>query len=101
MALDFHNKENDDYLFGLADFQMNALHEIFEEFTHWTGQVIDPYADLLMDKNAQVMLLKIIDNYVQKSDLNKDKAKSVEVLGFRGLLKHYMDKNILFQLYGD
>ncbi len=80
---------------------MKALDEIFEEFTHWTGQIIDPYDDLLMDRNAQTVLLKIIDHYVQKSDLNKDKVKSIEILSFRGLLKHYMDKNILFQIYGD
>lgn len=101
MALDFHNKENDEYLFGLDDKKYNSLIDIFEEFTHWTGLVIDLYGDLSINKSAQTALIRIIDKYVEQSNLNEDKSKTIEILGFRSLLIHYMEKDITFQLYGD
>ncbi|HRH48851.1 MAG TPA: hypothetical protein PLP23_08865 [Panacibacter sp.] len=101
MALDFHRLDNKKYLFGLDDKTLDALGEIFEMFTHWTGLVIDPYGDLKLPTENQQTLITIIDKYIEKTDLNKDKAKTSTILEFKGLLKYFSRNKIDLELLGD
>lgn len=101
MALDFHRLDNNEYLFGLDDKTLDALGEIFEMFTHWTGLVIDPYGDLKLPTENQQTLITIIDKYIEKTDLNKDKAKTSTILEFKGLLKYFIRNKIDLELLGD
>lgn len=101
MALDFHRLDNSDYLFGLETAKYNRLEEIFETFKHWTGLAIDPYTDNRLSVDHQKVLLRIIDDYVAKTDLNKDKSKTTAILEFRGLLAYLSTNNWEIELLGD
>lgn len=80
MALDFHRTDNREYLFGLEDKQYKNLNEIFSEFKNWTGISIDPYSDLKLSIENQSTLVKIIDIYIDKTNLNIDKLKIVDII---------------------
>lgn len=101
MALDFHQIDNNEYLFGLEDNQFGQLAEISEEFQIRTGFVIDHYGDFKMSLENQQTLIKIVDNYMAKNDLNKNKAKTLAIIEFRTLLNYFFQKKIVFQLKGD
>lgn len=101
MALDFHRSDNREHLFGLEDKDLARLQDLFTTFHHWTGLSIDPYSDLMISAENQETFIKIIDAYVERADLNQDKEKTATILGFRGLLKYALSKNIEFQLLGD
>lgn len=101
MALDFHRLDNKEYLFGLDDKSLDALANIFETFTHWTGLVIDPHGDLKLSTENQQTIITIIDKYIESTDLNKDKTKTSTILEFKGLLKYFLNQNIDLALVGD
>lgn len=101
MALDFHRLDNSDYLFGLDTAKYNMLEALFETFKHWTGLTIDPYADNRLSVDHQKVLIRIIDDYVAKTDLNRDKLKTTTILEFRGLLVYLSNNKWDIELLGD
>ena len=101
MALDFHKADNQEYLFGLDDTKYNNLDKIFTEYKNWTGIYIDQYSDAKLPIENQKLLLKIIDAYVNKANLNIDKQKTVDILEFRGLLVYFIEKNFDIEILGD
>lgn len=101
MALDFHRLDNSDYLFGLDTAKYNLLEELFETFRHWTGLAIAPYTDNRLSVDHQKVLIRIIDDYVDKTDLNSDKLKTTAILEFRGLLTYISNNNWDIELLGD
>lgn len=101
MALDFHRLDTDDYLFGLEYGQYLLLSDIFETFRQWTGLVIDPFQDMTLTTMNQATLLQVIDQYIERTDLNTDKKKTAAILEFSGLLRYFMNQGIDLQLAGD
>ena len=101
MALDFHRLDNREYLFGLDDKNYKNLDEIFTEFKNWTGIYIDEYGDTKLTIENQKIVLKIIDVYINKTNLNTDKQKTVDILEFRTLLKYFSDQNFDIEILGD
>jgi hypothetical protein len=101
MALDFHRSDNNEYLFGLTQQQYDCLTPIFETFRQWTGIEIDPYKDMKLTTDNCKTLLRVTDQYISQTDLNKDKKATIEILGFRGLIDHFMQKNVSLLLKGD
>jgi hypothetical protein len=101
MALDFHRLDNDEYLFGIDGEHYTCLLPILKTFNQWTGLEVDQYKDVQLTKENCQTLLKIIDNYILETDLNRDKKKTSAILEFKGLLKYFISKDINFALYGD
>lgn len=101
MVLDFHRLDNKEYLFGLDDKKYKNLDEIFTEYKNWTGIHIDPYSDTKLTVENQKLLVKIIDIYIEKVNLNTDKQKTVDILEFKTLLNFFSQKNIEFEILGD
>ncbi|AZA75140.1 hypothetical protein [Chryseobacterium indoltheticum] len=101
MALDFHRPDNKEYLFGLDDKKYKNLHEIFTEYKNWTGIYVDPYGDVKLTIENQKMIVKIIDNYIEKTNLNTDKQKTIDILEFRTLLKYFSHQNLEIEIIGD
>ena len=101
MAFDFYRQDNNEYLFGLEDNQFENLNEIFNEFKYRTGYVVDQYKDFKMTLENQEAIIKIIDNYINKTDLNKDKAKTLTIIELRTALEYCSDKKIELKLKGD
>jgi hypothetical protein len=101
MTLDFHRLDNKQYLFRLDNQTVNTLVGIFETYTHWTGQMIDPYEDRKLSTEKQQSLLTIIDRYIEATDLNKNKAQVAAILEFKGLLKYLLNSQIDLFLIGD
>ena len=101
MALDFHKKDNKEYLFGLDNEYFNFLSEIFEKFNLWTGLSINQYDDLELSIENQKILIKIIDKHIEENDLNRNKKQTSAILEFKGLLKYFLAKNIDLKLFGD
>jgi len=101
MALDFHRLDNKEHIFGLDDKQFEALSEIFEEFKYRTGLTIDQYSDFKMTKENQLAIIKIIDEYISKNDLNRNKFKTIAIIEFRLFLLLLSSKNIDLKLIGD
>lgn len=101
MALDFHRLDNEEFLFSLTGKQFDALFEIFETFRQWTGLVIDQYDDLTLTPENQQALIKVIDKYVDSTDLNKDKWKTSAVLEFKGVMSYFLKMGIDIELLGD
>jgi hypothetical protein len=50
---------------------------------------------------SQQLLIKIIDGYISKSDLNKNKDRTLAIIEFRTLLNYFHQKDIDFLLKGD
>ena len=68
MALDIHTYENGqmgNLLFQIDDKCYTELYAVFEKFQKTTGQQIDPYGDLVVDRYLG-LLIAIIDR--QKQD---------------------------------
>jgi hypothetical protein len=101
MALDFHRLDNKDFLFALDDREYDYLSEIFDSFTHWTGLIIDQYDKLKLTTENQETLIKIIDKYIDTTDLNKDKKKTSAILEFKGLINLFLNKKVDLELLGD
>lgn len=101
MALDFHRLENGEYLFGLDDKKWNNLDEIFSEYKNWTGIYIDPYSDVKLTVDNQKTLIKIVDVYIEKTNLNVDKTKTVDILEFRALITYSIKNNWSISILGD
>ena len=101
MALDFHRLDNSEYLFGLDDSKYSQLADIFKTYMHWTGISIDPYSDTQITTENQRALIKIIDEYINKTDLNQNKQKTVAILELRGLMIFFLDSNCDIKLIGD
>ena len=101
MALDFHRLDNNEYLFGIEGEHFTCFLPILEIFYQCTGLEIDQYKDMQLTKENGQALLKIIDNYILQTDLNRDKKCTSAILEFKGLLKYFISKDISFSLYGD
>lgn len=102
MALDFYNsKDRKEHMFALESKQLCALVEIISEFEKWTGIFFNEYGDFTLDRGSQQTLLKIIGNYIQKSDLNINKEKTVEILSFYSLLRYFYNRDIVLYAFGD
>lgn len=101
MALDFHRLDNNEFLFELDDNKCKYLNDIFHTFEHWTGIFIDPFKHSQLTVENQVILIRMIDQYFDKTNLNSDKEKTICISGFRGLLEYFSKKNIDFKLLGD
>jgi hypothetical protein len=101
MALDFHRLDNNEFLFDLNDKQYNYLIEIFDTFTQCTGLVVDQYCDLKLTTENQETLIKIIDKYVDITDLNKDKKKTSAVLELKGILVFFTSSKVDLKIVGD
>ncbi len=101
MALDFYRQDNKEYLFGLEDQQFHNLTDIFKQFQYQTGLCVDQYSDFKMTVENQTAIMNIIDNYIDKIDLNKNKAKIITIIEFRAFLKYFSNRKIELQLKGD
>lgn len=101
MTLDFHRLDNREYLFGLDDKKYKNLEEIFTEYKNWTGIYIDPYSDTNLTIENQKMLVKIIDTYIEKTNLNTNKQITVDILEFRTLLTYFSDNNVDIEIVGN
>jgi len=101
MALDFYRLDNNEFLFSLDDIKFNYLADIFDTFTHWTGLTIDQYKNLKLTKENQITLVKIIDKYIDITDLNNDKKKTTAILEFRGIIDFLQRKQVDLKLFGD
>lgn len=101
MALDFHRLDNREYLFSLNDKKYINLEEIFTDYKNWTGIEIDSFSNIKLFIENQKILLKIIDTYIEKSNLNVDKQKTIDILEFKALLNYFLNKNIDLEILGD
>ena len=101
MALDIHRLDNNDYIFGLNDEWQSCLDVIFKRYERSTGIYIDPYKDTILDLDNMKFLIKLIDEYVQKMDLNMNRKQTSIILEFKGMLNLFVKKNIALKLYGD
>lgn len=101
MALDFHRLDNNEYLFGLNDQQYQQLANIFTIFSQWTGLSINPYRDTILNYNDQKLLLKIITEYLNTTNLNKDKLKTIKIIEFKGLLNYFYTTAVDLIILGD
>ncbi|WP_108870049.1 hypothetical protein [Aquimarina aquimarini] len=101
MALDFHRLDNNEYLFGLDDHIYTHLEVIFTEYKHQTGIFVDPYGDTELTVDKQKIILKIIDTYINTTDLNVNKEKTIEIMWFRALISYFSDKEIIIKILGD
>ena len=101
MALDFQSSDNQEHLFGLDGKKCTNLYEIFKEYQYWTGIHIDEYGDTRLNVQNQKTLIKIIDIYIEKTNLDLDKQKTTDILEFRALMKYFSDKNLNIEISGD
>lgn len=101
MALDFHRLDNDTFLFGLDDKKFQNIEEIFSLYENWTGIFIDQYVDTKLTIENQKIIVKIIDTYIDKTNLNSDKQKTIDIIEFRTFIKYYSDSNIEIKVKGD
>ncbi|MFD2562870.1 hypothetical protein [Aquimarina rubra] len=101
MALDFHRLSNNEYLFGIDDHKNNHLEEIYTEFKNWTGIYVDRYGDTNLTVDHQKLMIKIIDSYIHKTDLNVNKQKTIDIIEFRALMDYFSDKGIDLKMVGD
>jgi len=101
MALDFHRLDNDTFLFGLDENKFLNIQEIFNVYENWTGILIDQYSDLKLSIENQKIIIKIIDTYINNTNLNLNKLKTIDIIEFRAFIKYYSDKNIDIKVLGD
>ena len=101
MALDIHRLDNNEWLWAIENNQYNELSEIFEEFTRRTGLVIEQYGLLVMSTDNQKVIIKIVDKYIEKTDLNKNKKKTFTIIQFGSILQYFCNRNIDLKLVGD
>ncbi len=102
MAVDFYIRGTEEYLFGLESNKFCALErDVFIPFKNRTGICIDEYGNSRLSVDHQKLIVKIIDEYIEKTDLNKDKLKTKNILAFRGVLSFFIEKNYSLELLGD
>ena len=101
MPLDIHRIDTKEYIFGLDDNRQNNLAIIFEQFEKRNGRRIDLYGDTVIDTGNIKLLIQLIDEYIQKTDLNKNKNQTSIVLEFKGLLNIFLEKRIALKFLGD
>jgi hypothetical protein len=101
MALDIHRIDTNEYIFSLNDERYNCLSVIFEQFGYRNGREIDPYGDTIIDNGNIKLLIQLIDEYIQKTDLNKNKNQTSIILEFKGILNIFLEKNIALKFVGD
>jgi hypothetical protein len=101
MALDIHRSDTNEHIFGINDDQYNCLDDIFEQFQKTTGIYIDKYSDTYLSIGNINLLVKLIDEYVQRTDLNINKNKTIKILEFKGLLNYLLAKDLSLKLIGD
>jgi hypothetical protein len=101
MALDFHRLDNNEYLFGLDDNKYNLLDDIFQTYKSWTGISIDQYSDTKLSIENQKTLIKFVDDYISKTNLNEDKLKTVTVIEFKSLLTYFSNSEVDLKIIGD
>ncbi len=102
MALDFYIHNTKEYLFSFESTKFSDLEqEIFIPFKYRTGILIDEYGDTKLSIENQQTLVKIIDEYVEKTDLNTHKSKTKNILELRGLLLYFIKKEYSLELLGD
>lgn len=101
MALDIHRLDNNEYIFGLTDELYDNLYTIFERFKNFTGIYIDQYGDTNLDIGNIKLLIKLIDDYIDKTDLNINKKKTSIILEFKGLLNMFLANNTSIKFFGD
>ena len=101
MALDIHKSDNNEYICGIDEKHYNCLHIIFEEFKNSTGIEIDQYGDTSLDIENIKLLIKLINNYIEKTDLNKNKKETSMILEFKGLLNMFLENNTSIKFIGD
>lgn len=101
MALDFHRLDNNEFLFGLDDAKYANMEAIFLEYRKNSGIYIDPYRDTKLTVENQKVMIKIIAAYIDKTDLNLNKQKTIDVLWFKALICYFSDKGIDIKIVGD
>lgn len=102
MALDIHRNDNlKEWLFAINDKLFNELSDVFEKFYFKSGIQIDYYKDFGLDISIQKMLLKTIDEYLLRADLNENRQMTVDIISFRGFLLFTIGKNWDLVLYCD
>ncbi len=101
MALDIHRLDNNEYLLGLDSNKYDHLFEIFESYKNWTGILIEQYNDTILSVENQKTIVKIIDKYIETTNINLDKQKTITILEFRGMLIYFINSNIGIKLLGD
>ncbi len=101
MALDFIRKDNQEHVFALDDKKYNNLDNILVEYQHWTGHHIEQYSDSVLTAANQKTIIKIIDNYIEKTNLNLDKQKTIDIIEFRTFMKIFSDRDLDIEILGD
>ena len=101
MALDFHNADTNEYLFGLNDSQYANLDVIFVTFKNKSGVFIDPYRDTKLSVVNQKAIIQIIEVYINKNDLNANKQQTIDILEFCTLMKYFSSKEMDLKTQGD
>ncbi len=101
MALDVYKLDTNEYLFGLDNSTFENLLIIFEKFEQYTGLKITLYTDLRLSIENLKTLVKIIDRYIEETDLNKNKKRISCIIEFKGLLNYFLSNNISLLLKGD
>jgi hypothetical protein len=103
MALDICicKQDKNEHLFTLDDDRCNHLNIVFDQFKKSTGLLIDEYDDIVLDNWSIKILIKIIDEYIEKTNLNTNKKQTSIILEFKGILNIFIENNISMQLSGD
>ncbi len=101
MALDFHRLDNRQYLQGLDDFKFNSLSEIFNLYKIRTGILIEQYRDTILIVENQLVLIKLIDSYLENEKLSLDKNKKLVIEDFRDFLITSTNNNWNLKIVGD
>lgn len=101
MALDFHNQADKTLIFSLSEKEFGFLAEIFNQYFYRTGIEFDYYKDYQLSIANQKILCKIIEDYVQKTDLNRDKIKTIAIIEFNALLKFCINQNWDLEVLAD
>jgi hypothetical protein len=63
--------------------------------------MIDQYGDLKLTIGDQLTIVKIINKYIETTDLNKNKLKTTVIIEFKGVLIFLINKKIELELLGD
>ncbi len=101
MALHVHQLDTKEFLFEIADEWQKHLDPVFKQFRYRTGIEIDPYGNTPLTVENGLTLIRVIDDYVQKTDLNQNKPAITRILSLRGLLEYFTRRSIDFLLIGD
>lgn len=102
MGLDIHkNDVKRERLLTLDDKNFNMLSDIFSQFYNQSGIKIDRYKDCGLSIDSQKHLIKVIDDFIRVTDLNRDKKLIIDILSFRGFLAFTIAQGWALMLYCD